>query len=623
LAGDLDNIVLKALRKEPARRYSSAEQLAEDIRRHLQGLPVTATPDSILYRAKKFARRHKAGVAAVALFLLAVFAGVMATVREARIARANQRRAEARFNDVRKLANSLMFEIHDSVQALPGATSARKIIVEKSQKYLDSLAGESAGDLSLQRELASAYEKLGDVQGNMAGSNLDDVGGAMQSYSKALGIRQAVAAASAHTSDDQLALAQVYQRLAHIRWVSLGSTEDGLKELRQALAITEDLAGKGASNTKVTESLASEYQELGDMLGGSGLFGNLGDPQAALENHRKALDLLQQLANTSPADNARKYAVAKANLAVGDDLVRSGEAEQALESYRRGEEILKPLADTGNPLYGRSLAISYTRVGDALLMVERPAEALEQYRREFRLLQVLAAANPKDAPIEFDLVTAEGDVGHALAQAGRSREGQVALESALAKTGALARGSANSYLQSLLASTEVLMGESLEQSRRTTEAEKHFLRAEGLYAAITSADRSDAEDAVNLAMTRNHLGGVFLRAGDADKGGEWYRRALAIVEPMAAARDNVEVSFALADTYAGLGAVTEFSTRKARTGKSRVKGAAAEDWYRKSLELWQKIPHSSRIAPNGFEIENARRIALLAQARNSSVPGGR
>jgi len=63
LKGDLDNIVLKALRKEPSRRYASAEQLAEDIRRHLQGLPVAATPDSLSYRAKKFVQRHRAGVA--------------------------------------------------------------------------------------------------------------------------------------------------------------------------------------------------------------------------------------------------------------------------------------------------------------------------------------------------------------------------------------------------------------------------------------------------------------------------------------------------------------------------------------------------------------------------------
>src|SRR6185369_1874307 len=59
LKGDLDNIVLKALRKEPSRRYASVEQFAEDIRRHLQGLPVSARKDTFSYRASKFIWRHK------------------------------------------------------------------------------------------------------------------------------------------------------------------------------------------------------------------------------------------------------------------------------------------------------------------------------------------------------------------------------------------------------------------------------------------------------------------------------------------------------------------------------------------------------------------------------------
>jgi len=62
LRGDLDLIVLKALRKEPQRRYVSVEQMAEDIRRHLQALPIAAAPDSIAYRARKFVRRHRAAL---------------------------------------------------------------------------------------------------------------------------------------------------------------------------------------------------------------------------------------------------------------------------------------------------------------------------------------------------------------------------------------------------------------------------------------------------------------------------------------------------------------------------------------------------------------------------------
>src|SRR5215470_3648150 len=88
LSGDLDDIVLKALRKEPQLRYASVEQFSEDIRRHLEGLPVTASRGSWSYRASKFIRRHRVAMGATVAVTLAIMGGIVATVREARIARA-------------------------------------------------------------------------------------------------------------------------------------------------------------------------------------------------------------------------------------------------------------------------------------------------------------------------------------------------------------------------------------------------------------------------------------------------------------------------------------------------------------------------------------------------------
>src|SRR5262249_38703897 len=110
LVGDLDNIVLRALRKDPRVRYSSAEQLADDIRRYLQGLPVRARPGTLGYRAAKFARRHRAAMGAAAIVLLTLIAGLIATSRQAQIARRERARADRSLADVRRLANSFLFE---------------------------------------------------------------------------------------------------------------------------------------------------------------------------------------------------------------------------------------------------------------------------------------------------------------------------------------------------------------------------------------------------------------------------------------------------------------------------------------------------------------------------------
>src|SRR5258708_6537362 len=206
LSGDLDTITLRALRKEPQRRYASVEQFAEDIRRHLEGLPITALRDSWRYRARKFTVRHKLGVAATVLVLTAVLGGVAATVREARIAAANERRAEQRFNDVRKLANSLMFEIHDAIGDLPGSTAARRLLVTRALEYLDSLSAQSKGDTSLQKELAAAYQRVGDVLGYPYAANLGDKPRALQSYRNALAIREPMIRVAANGSAQDLQL---------------------------------------------------------------------------------------------------------------------------------------------------------------------------------------------------------------------------------------------------------------------------------------------------------------------------------------------------------------------------------------------------------------------------------
>ena len=124
-----------------------------------------ARNDSVWYRTTKFVARHKAAVAASVLVVIALMTGLIVTLHEARVARIERARAERRFNDVRKLANSLMFEVHDSIRDLPGTLPARKLLVNRALEYLDSLSQEASGDTDLQRELAAAYDRVGDLLG--------------------------------------------------------------------------------------------------------------------------------------------------------------------------------------------------------------------------------------------------------------------------------------------------------------------------------------------------------------------------------------------------------------------------------------------------------------------------
>ena len=186
LRGDLDNIVLKALKKAPEERYPSAEQFAEDLRRYLRGFPVAARPDTTGYRVRKFAQRHKSAAVAGSLFVVALIAGIVTTSWQAHRAEVQRLRAERHLNEVRELTSVYLAEVYDAVAFLPGGTKARKLLVENSIKYLAGLEREAQDSPQLQRDLAVAYDRLADVQGDYIGANIGDTQGALESHRHAL-----------------------------------------------------------------------------------------------------------------------------------------------------------------------------------------------------------------------------------------------------------------------------------------------------------------------------------------------------------------------------------------------------------------------------------------------------
>ncbi len=159
LRGDLDSIAMKALDKDLARRYDGASELAADIRRYLTHEPVVARPASAAYRGGKFVKRHKLALAIATVFALVVVTGVVAIVREARIARIEQARAEQHFESLRKLTNSMLFEFHDSIEALPGSTAPRELVVSRALEYLKQIDADSPNDPATLRDLAAGYER--------------------------------------------------------------------------------------------------------------------------------------------------------------------------------------------------------------------------------------------------------------------------------------------------------------------------------------------------------------------------------------------------------------------------------------------------------------------------------
>ena len=458
LRGDIDNIVLMALRKEPQRRYTSVEQFAEDIRRHLENLPVLARKDTVGYRTSKFINRHKAGVVAAILLTLILLGALAITLWEARVARqlaavarSQEARAERRFNDVRRLANSLIFEVHDSIRNLPGATQARKLVVSRAVEYLDSLSREASGDPSLQRELATAYDTIGDVLGYSGTANLGDFQGAAASYGKALAIWEALAAANPTDVNVQLGLGSEYFRitqvlenigdfsaaratmeraqplvqrmmteqnnpklqtqLAGLYYYTAGALEKtddfsgALQNYRQAAAILEPIAADPSTNIYVRAYLPANYQGVARMLAETGQI------DEAIAMATDALHRLKMLAAANPTNATLSEDVAEGYGTLGDIQRKKGHLEAALSSYRSEQSILHQLssADTNNQLAIANFGFSKASIGEILIQQGSVSEGLHSIREAIATFR--AAPGSKNLWIATGLSECYADLG--------------------------------------------------------------------------------------------------------------------------------------------------------------------------------------------------------------------
>ena len=405
LRGDLDNIVLTALRKEPERRYQSVEQLSEDILRHLRGLPVNARKDTLTYRGVKFVRRNRVVVAAAAIVLLFLLAGILTTTWQARkartqeaLARFEKARAERRFNEVRQLAHSVLFDYHDAIKDLPGATRVRERLVKDALAYLDGLAVEASEDPSLQRELATAYERVGDVSGETYGANLGDQAGALESYEKALRLREQLFASGPHDLQNRRELAGSYKNVGN-RLLQTSEAARGMEDLRKALALYVEMATECPNDKEILYKLASMYNDLG--LASE----DWGDIQGALANHRKALPLREEFQAADPGNRQRRRELAVTYVNLGRALVLSGDIKSGLESNQKALTICAPLADEDplNTGYRRLVAITYQNDGDYRSMMGDKNGALASFRKKLALDERSLADDPSNAQARSDL----------------------------------------------------------------------------------------------------------------------------------------------------------------------------------------------------------------------------
>jgi serine/threonine-protein kinase len=558
LAGDLDAIVLKALRREPEHRYVGAGALADDLHRFLQGRPVAARPDGRRYRAAKFVRRHRVGIAVAASLVVSLMGGLAATAWQARAKTLEAQKAEA----VKAFLISI-FQGADPVQAAGREITLRQVLDEGADRVQRDLVSQPAVQGELLTVLAGIYGELGiterasaltdqalDIHERLHGANSELVGTNLRQKASL-----AVARGEADTADRFAREALARHRRAYgnlhpdvaedldvllIAARQRGRLADALSAAEESLLIRKSIFGN--EHRLVADSmnnLAVVRREQGRYDEAAALYTQtidlrrrlLGDehPHVALTLHNfSALQLFR--GELQPAAASSQEALEQFRRLYGEDhqltlSARNNRAtiDRVLGRYDAAEAGLRSVLDawartagTDHPnalLTLAGLARVYRDRGDPARAEEILRDADERWHRR------MGAAHPTGAVIRRQL-------GGALVDRGRYEDGGLLLREVLDRVRAAHGTSHPEVAETLhelgqlarrrgdLAEAELRLGEAIAM-RRKFLGEQHVLTAESLAALgaarLAGNDSSNArqllEDAVVIlrrTLPANH-----------------------------------------------------------------------------------------------------------------------
>jgi tetratricopeptide (TPR) repeat protein len=589
LRGDLDNIVLTALRKEPARRYASAEQFAEDVRRHLDGRPVSARADSWRYRAGKFIRRNRAGVAAGVLLVLTLVAGIVATLWQAR-------RAERRFQQVRTLANAFLSQVHDAIRDLPGSTHARELMATIALDYLDNLAKEASSDRELQMELGGAYEKVGDVLGNPLVPNLGRIDDALASYRKSLDLRLAASGEAVDTPAEGRAVLHSHLRIADVL-IAAGRTGESVSHIRRADA----LARAFGSQTDRVDAIV----RVGD------LHRQQGDLGAAEISYREALRLAKAAAAAEPGFAA--------NTTLSFAATRHG---QVLKLASRQKECLEALdvalasalalheAEPQRTTHVQQLFTIRNDRGDALrspFAAEgmRPELSLEEYEAALQQAQWLATADPSSFQAKLSVLIARAQVADAWRELDPARALPM-FERLLVEAAALRREEpANFRARWVEAAASLAYADATVRAGRVEESLARFDDAVSRATATREADRARAASRRELTRALAARSAVRLRLGDLAGAAKDAAACRSLAAPFELTKERPLDLRDLATCFEANGEVA------LRQGDARL----AARHFREALRIWDEFARRGLESP----FLRSRRASAAGKLRESGT----
>jgi non-specific serine/threonine protein kinase/serine/threonine-protein kinase len=314
-----------------------------------------------------------------------------------------------------------LFELHDAIAPLPGATAARELVVKRALEFLDKLTRHAGNDVTLRRELATAYHRLGTLQGTGGVSNLGNSAAAVESFQKAARLGEENVAATGSIPDRRW-LARFYDELSNLL-----PPKEGDEYARKALEVRKTMAARLPETEAAQELAYSDYSLANRAM-------RRGDFAAALEGFRKALAGWETAAKAAPAGRVGDSSmgvrsmnnIALAHKRIAAMLALLKKPNEALEHYRAAESIEEALLKMDSRDAKLRLDATFTQsdIGTMLWELGDRSAAIARYRKVLTVREELAAADPKDARVQWALASTYGHLGGSLWKMG-DRDGSL------------------------------------------------------------------------------------------------------------------------------------------------------------------------------------------------------
>ena len=466
---DLSNILAMSLREDAARRYGSSEAFSEDIRRYLEGLPVSARKDSSFYRASKFVNRNRISVGVFALFILSLIGGLAATAWQWRIAKHERSVAEERFDALRRSSSSMIGEINGALIDLPSSAPARKLLLERAMEQLDVLAANSENNPQLQNDLGDAYQNLNYLPDKTLDERIELLDKSMSFYekvtysdSKNIKARKGLAIDNVNLADisreqGDIPKAAEYNRKAVELLEGVIKDEPNNVENQTDLwnvyynaSLTFNLQGRAADSLEICRKMSPLAEKLAkenpvDLSGnefrrpylGHGLAGAdliyLGRYDEALTEINSALEANKAQQSTHPDSNYAQLDEAVFKERLAKILERRGAAEVALKTMRESLGISEKLAaeNSKDNYYLGSAASTRTHLAQMLARNGKFVEAIPYFQSAIKSDGEILAKDAQQKQAKFNLAASYGGLGNAFALTGKMDEGLIKQQKAI------------------------------------------------------------------------------------------------------------------------------------------------------------------------------------------------